>query len=178
MQLELLKERAEKISNGNAVSDNFIYHGLRVIPGLNFTCNGTIISAMVGVDVRTGSDGRVDYPQVDVWRADNSNDFFRIAPAVPRDVALNPGDFSPDGVLQYNLTNPASFQSGDFLGIYQPPSSDSIVRMYFDHDSSAPYAEFNNASNGFFGQVLHSGVSPELHNQHVLITVTTGPCSI
>ena len=51
-----------------------------------------------------------------------------------QEIKLNPGDFSPDGVLQYNLTTPISFQSGDVLGVYQPEESNSVVTVYY-HDS-------------------------------------------
>ena len=50
-----------------------------------------------------------------------------------QEIRLNPGDFSPDGVLQYNLTTPISFQSGDVLGVYQPVESNSVVTVYY-HD--------------------------------------------
>ena len=98
MQLDLLKERAEKITNDNQVSDNFVYHGLRVWPGLNFTCSGSITGVMVAVDVRAAGGGLVDYPQLGVWRIDNTA-ILLIGQAA--DIRLSLGDFSPDGVLQH-----------------------------------------------------------------------------
>ena len=130
MQLNLLKKRAEKISSGNSVSGNFIYHGLRVTPGLNFTCSGSITGVMVGADIRTEAGSLNDYPQVDVWRIGDSVTTYRVDNN-QIDIAPYQGDYSPDGVLQYNLTTPIAFQSGDVLGVYQPPSDNSIVRMYF-----------------------------------------------
>ena len=174
MQLDLLKKRAEKISGGNSVSGNFIQHGLRVTPGLNFTCNGNITGVMVGADVRTEAGSLNDYPQVGVWRISDSVTTFRVG---TMDIAAYQGDYSPDGVIFYNLSlsTPISFQSGDVLGVYQPPSDNSIVRMYFDEDTTAPYADFLNASNGLIGDsVIHTGVAPDLFNQHVLINVITG----
>ena len=46
-------------------------------------------------------------------------------------IELTEGDFVTDGVLQYNLTTPISFQSGDVLGFYQPPEGNSVVRVYY-----------------------------------------------
>ena len=176
MQLDLLKKRAEKISGGNSVSGNFIHHGLRVTPGLNFTCNGSITGVMVGADVRTEAGSLNDYPQVDVWRISDSVTTFRVDSNLT-DIAAYQGDYSPDGVIFYNLslTTPISFQSGDVLGVYQPPSDNSIVRMYFDEDTTAPYADFLNASNGLLNnRVIHTGEAQDLFNQHVLINVMTG----
>ena len=168
MHLDLLKERAEKITNDNEVSDNFVYHGLRVWPGQNFTCSGSITGVMVGVDIRTAGGGRDDYPQLSVWRIDGIG----IVRITMVDIAPSLGDFSPDGVLQYNLTTPVSFQNGDLVGVFQPPSNESIVRMYFDNDPSAPYAEFYNGSNG---QLFFAAMDvPDIFNQRVLMTVKTG----
>ena len=49
-------------------------------------------------------------------------------------IRLNPGDFSRDGVLKYILDPPMSFQSGDVLGVYQPPRSSSAVTVFY-HDN-------------------------------------------
>ena len=42
-------------------------------------------------------------------------------------------------MLQYNLTTPISYQSGDVLGVYQPDQSDSVVRVYYDSNASNTY---------------------------------------
>ena len=55
-----------------------------------------------------------------------------------QEIRLNPGDFSSDGVLQYILTTPMSFQSGDVLGVYQPQSEESVVSLYYTRNNSAP----------------------------------------
>ena len=62
------------------------------------------------------------------------------------------------------------------LGVYQTPSNESVVRMYFDNDPSAPYAEFTNATNGgsFFGTPIVFFTDPDIFNQRVLMTVKTG----
>ena len=44
-----------------------------------------------------------------------------------QEIRLAAGDFSPDGVLQFNLTPSIPFQNGDFLGVYQPPAFSSVV---------------------------------------------------
>ena len=51
---------------------------------------------------------------------------------------LAAGDFSPDGVLSYTLPTPLPFQSGDVLGVYQPITHLSVVRLYHFNESNAP----------------------------------------
>lgn len=174
MQLDILKKRAGKISSGNVVSENFIYHGLRVIPGLNFTCAGSIGAVLVGVDVRRYMAGvRTDWPQVHAWRLQNSGTTYNRLVHIVRDITLSVGEFSPDGVLRYNLTNPVQFQPGDVMGVYQPANSNSVVRMYFDQDPSAPYAEFDNASEALDTHSILLSETTQIHNQHLLIVPLT-----
>ena len=52
---------------------------------------------------------------------------------------LNTGVFSPDGVLQYNMTTPMSFQSEDKLGVYQPAKDKSIVIVYYRSATATTY---------------------------------------
>ena len=76
-------------------------------------------------DVKTVSTNRNHYPEVQVWRIDAG-----ITPTwvARQEIRLTAGDFSPDGVLQYNLTSSIPFQNGDFLGVYsyQPPAFSSV----------------------------------------------------
>ena len=64
------------------------------------------------------------YPEIQLWRNTDGNTYTRQA---SQEIRLAEGDFSPDGVLQYNLTTPISFQSGDVLGVYQPSTESSVV---------------------------------------------------
>ena len=82
---------------------------------------------------------------------------------------LSAGVFSPDGVLQYTLTTPMSFESGDRLGVYQPAKDDSIVRVYYRSATATTYELGENPS---------STISiPDLTNRNnelVLISPITG----
>ena len=170
MQLDLLKKRAEKITNGNTVSGNKLDNELRVVPGLSFTCSGTITSLLLGVDMRTVDGNRVEYPEMQIWR-EGRNVYNRQSRT---DIAPTAGNSSPDGVLQYNLTTPIPFQSGDIFGVYQPPESDSVVRLFYVDDSSAPDANVrdNNAPLNFILQSPNIGST--ISNQYVLILPVTG----
>ena len=77
---------------------------------------------------RTGKDRNM-YPEIQIYRNTGGNTYTRQGSG--QEIRLAKGDFSPDGVLQYNLTTPISFQSGDVLGVYQPDQSVSVVRVYY-----------------------------------------------
>ena len=88
-----------------------------------------------------------------------------------RTINLSAGDFSPDGVLQYNLTTPLSFQSGDVLGVYQPPQSTSVVNLYYRIDSSAPLAYARNVDQDLIAPDI---VPTSVSNQRILLFPMTG----
>ena len=172
MQLDLLKRRAEKITSGNTVSGNLLNSELRVIPGLSFTCTGTITSLLLGADVRTEVNGSRDqYPEVQIWRTGSFDSYVRRSRT---NITLTVGNSSTDGVLQYNLANPISIQDGNLLGVYQPPESDSVVRLYYIDDPSAPVANFRNNSNAPLNFILPSANPATISNHHVLILPITG----
>ena len=178
MQLELLKRRAEKISSANLISETSLTDGeTRVMPGLNFTCNGNITGLLLAVDLRTVGGSIVQYPQIQVWepstiitlpgfytRGDHQN------------ISLSAGDdFSTDGVLQYNLSPPLSFQSGDLLGVYQPERSKSVVRLFYANDPGTPIGR----KKDFFSTDLinihqDSEIGFFVFNQSVLLSLKTG----
>ena len=75
----------------------------------------------------------INDPEIQIWRNTGGNTYTRQA---SQEIRLAAGDyFSPDGVFQYNLTTPISYQSGDVLGVYQPDQSDSIVRVYYSQEN-------------------------------------------
>ena len=172
MQLDLLKKRAEKISSGNTVSGNKLDRELRVVPGLRFTCSGNIISLLLGGDVRILVDNRVEYPEVQIWRQRSSR-FIGVhyTKEYSQTIELSSGNFSSDGLLQYNLTTPIPFENEDVLGVYHPLQNDSIVRLFYVDDPNAPVSEFVDTFN--IGTII-PGITPDLSNHHMLIYPVTG----
>ena len=84
------------------------------------------------------------YPEVQLWRNTGGNTYTRQA---SQEIRLAEGDFSPNGVLQYNLTTPISFQSGDVLGVYQPDHRKSIVRVYYSQENGITYRNSKNPTS-------------------------------
>ena len=134
MQLDILRKNAELINNDRELIDSLDTE-FRLLPSKNFTCSGSITGVLLGADIRLTSDMKSPYHEIQTWRNVMGTDQF--TRQASQEIRLNPGDFSPDGVLKYNLTTPISFQSGDVLGMYQP-QEESVVRLYYTRNNSAP----------------------------------------
>ena len=80
------------------------------------------------------------YPEIQLWRNTGPNRYSR---ELRQDIILTEGDFSPDGVLHYNLTTPIPYLRGDLLGVHQPSDNDSVVRLYYSQESELTYQQIN-----------------------------------
>ena len=151
MSLDVLEKRAEKISSVlvNILSQNDLDSEFRLVSGLTFNCSGNIASLLLGVDVKTVTGNRYKYPEVQIWREDLELSHTDIIynKNTSQEIRLAAGNFSPDGVLQYNLTTPIQFQSGDVLGVYQPPQDDSVVRLFYANDPNATITYYKGGSD-------------------------------
>ena len=167
MQLDVLRKRSENISVGDTAAYTGISKETRVMPMQKFSCSGKITS-LIGVKVVAASDHRNLYPEllifVGVQGAFNS---FRLKSS--SEIRLAAGNFSTNGVIQYNLTTPIPFQSGNVLGVYQPPEADSVVQLFYVNDSTAPVA-YRRTSIPLTYNVFSIPVS----NQRMLLLPMTG----
>ena len=136
MQLDVIQRRAEIINNGGKSTDK-LNDEFRLFPSMNFTCSGQITGLLLGADIRWSTNYRNQYPMVQIWR-NTVGDIDAYTRQASQEIRLAEGNFSPNGVLQYNLTTPISFQSGDVLGVYQPGSGSAVVRLYYNRDNNAP----------------------------------------
>ena len=103
-----------------------------IMPSLEFTCSGTITGFLLGVDVRTETADRVEYPTIWLWNKTNGTSYTRVADSSVK-IILGPSNFSTDGVYQFSLTTPLQFTANQVLGIYQPHEDDSVVRFYYQN---------------------------------------------
>ena len=113
---------------------------------------------------------RDKYPEIQIWRYSHRNTYIRQG---REKIKLGPGDFSPDGVLQYNLTTPIPFKNEDLLGMYQPSQQDSVVRVYSYYDFSASTNYRVSRSNPSATFVFSSDAQP-FDNQLILISPISG----
>ena len=161
----MLRTRAVKILDGDR-SDEGLENEFRLIGDTSFTCSGTITSLQLGGTVRGGG-MRTEYPEIQLWRPNTGGTLY--TQQASQEIRLAEGDFSPDGVLQYNLTTPIQFQSGDVLGVYQPEERESFVRIYYNSEASTTYRLSNNPTRPISFLSLAS-----VDDQKILISPITG----
>ena len=159
--MDVIVKRAERNNVAMELDEE-----LRVVPDWNFTCNSTITSLLLGVDIITGE---TKYPEVQTWRR-NGNQFTRID---SRMIILSPGTFSASGVFQYHLTPPIPVVAGDMIGVYQPKDGDSVVRIYYKtSDPDAPDAyRINNQDQS---PTTLSASTPVRDEEYILLSAVTG----
>lgn len=123
--------RADLLVKAGILSDNYSDLSYReatqrIIPSMTFHCNGAITKFMIaGLSYGT----RAHHPELQIWRREDTTHWQRKEAtgdntAVVRTVHLN--------VLEYIPIPPLPFQVGDVLGIYQPYSSVSALKLYLE----------------------------------------------
>uniref|UniRef100_A0A1X7UUU1 Protein kinase domain-containing protein n=1 Tax=Amphimedon queenslandica TaxID=400682 RepID=A0A1X7UUU1_AMPQE len=92
-------------------------------------CDFELTEVLVGVDIRTETDNRNQYPRIEIWR--ERGNFYRDPVSV--ELRLSPQNFTANGLYRYTLPFPLKIEAGydDYrLGVYQPPDDRSVVRFY------------------------------------------------
>ena len=99
----------------------------RIIPGIKFTCTGTLTKWVIGAQRRQATNPR--YLQLQIWRQRRrpSNTYDRTN--FSDITALNTTDDL--NVYEYIPNPPLEFQANDILGLYQPHISDTEVVVYY-----------------------------------------------
>lgn len=144
-----------------------------VIPGMWFSCGGSITSLLLGVDIRDG-DSLQDNLVFDLWRPVWVNGFVyryitgytRISSS-RRVILLRAGDFSSDGMIEYHLPTAISFQKNDVIGIYHPSSAERRVRLFYSASTTNLRGNYVNTSdynqsNQISDSILHQQFSRQL----------------
>ena len=98
----------------------------RIIPHINFTCDGAITKWIV--DGRWDSGGMHDwYPDLQIWRRNATNTFTKVGNTTLR-IETGRSNLT---YYEYSPPTPLSFQAGDVLGIFQPDGGRNRLRLYF-----------------------------------------------
>ena len=170
MQLDLLRKNARSINYRGGQSANMLNAEFRLFPSMNFTCSGRLTGLLLAGDIRWRNGLRDRYPEIQIWRNVENDRYIRQA---SQEIRLNPGVFSPDGMLQYNLSPPMLYQSGDVLGVYQPPEHESALRLYYANSNSASDSYRLITSSSSVTTVLLDLISRR-SNQLLLLSPMTG----
>ena len=98
----------------------------RIIPHINFTCDGSITKWIV--DGRWNDGGDHDsFPDLQIWRITGANMFTKVGNTTLR----VEGGRDIVTYYEYSPATALSFQAGDVLGIFQPNDQRNRLRVYF-----------------------------------------------
>ena len=109
----------------------------RIIPGINFTCTGTLTKWIIGARSTVTEATNPQHPQLQIWRQQGSSNTYDRT-TFSDITALNTTDDL--NVYEYIPKPPLQFQTNDILGLYQPLCNNTQVEVYYqmgvDHGTS------------------------------------------
>ena len=117
----------------------------RIIPHINFTCDGSITKWIVGAKW-DASGQRVHFPDLQVWRSTGENVYTRVG-----STTLNFASESATGIYEFTPSEPVEFHNGDILGIFQPSNSNSRLRLFYEE---------NNGPTNYYEETHNNDVDP------------------
>ena len=150
MDYDLLVQKAEQIGgdNGDLDGNQLRSNRYSIMPSLEFNCSGTITGFLLGVDVRTETNRRDEYPTIWLWNKTNETTYTRVDDS-SIEIILGPSNFSTNGVSQFSLSTPLQFTANQVLGIYQPRHGNSVVRFYYQNYNGQNIYEIKAGVNEF-----------------------------
>ena len=128
IDLNTLTIKASILSN-NSTDIAYNEATQRVVPDLAFACSGFIHSFTVAARDRGRMSTRVLYPEIQLWRRSetDNNEWLKIA-GIGAEAVITRTEYL--NVHNYTLAAPVEVVSGDIIGVHQPYTSASILRLY------------------------------------------------
>ena len=105
----------------------------RIIPHINFTCDGNITKWIMGT---IQNNSRDYFPELQIWRDSGNDTYTKVGNTPPGDATFVQTNDN-DNVYEYTPDPPLEFKAGDILGVFQPSSGLSRLRVLYD-ESSGP----------------------------------------
>ena len=100
----------------------------RIIPGINFTCTGTLTKWIIGAKRKLTEANSPQHLQLQIWRRQGSSNTYNRT-TFSNITALNAtGDLN---VYEYIPNPPLQFQPNDILGLYQPRLDNTEMEVYY-----------------------------------------------
>ena len=130
---------------------------VRLIPGMNFSCNGEIVWLTIAGQLRLDEQySQYRYPKLHIWRRTSELLTF----IQTDEVALNPNvcimgtwtnvsDSSDVYQCSLKAYSYVSFQRGDFIGLELPPRKNATFLLYFTEDGPTNTIYFQGHSTPF-----------------------------
>ena len=134
-----------------------------IIPDMNFTCNGNILSWTFGAQWDANSQA---YTELQIWRSSGDGSYTKVgSTTIPFE------EENSTQLYQYTLTSPLPFQAGDILGFFQHRTSAHLQFEDFGSGHPLYHVVQDSPSNQF--NIVSSDLDNELH---MLINMQTGKC--
>ena len=95
----------------------------RIIPGIKFTCNGTLTKWIIGAQSTVTEATNPQHLQLQIWRLRQWSFITTTFNELNTTDDLNVYEFIPNPPLE--------FRANDFLGLYQPHIGDTQVEVYY-----------------------------------------------
>ena len=147
MNLDTLRELGQ-VTGGTLRNRN---QQQRIIPSIAFRCNGSITKWIVGARWRNGED-RTNFPELQIWRATATTGRYRKISASTLSATAGNGN----SVYEHTPSSPLPFQEGDILGIFQPSSDTSRLRVYYVNNVGPPNYYYDRRFNVGIFQIIRS----------------------
>ena len=102
----------------------------RIIPGIKFTCTGTLTKWIIGAQRTVTEATNPRHPQLQIWRLRqrSTNTYYRTNHFSDITELNTTDDLN---VYEYIPNPPLEFRANDFLGLYQPRIRDTQVEVYY-----------------------------------------------
>ena len=173
MDYDLLVQKAVQIGDGRGSLDrNRIGDDIdSIMPSLEFTCSGTIAGFLLGVDVRTETGRRMEYPTIWLWNKTGEKTYTRFDDSSV-EIRLGPSNFSTNGFFQFSLSTPLQFTTNQVLGIYQPNNEDSVVRFYYqDYNGQNIYETSDDVNMYSLSNPIRMDRRPLIHPESSMLYI-------
>ena len=134
MEKSTLRDWAEIASGSRLQPEAYTQY---VFPGISFNCNGNVTTVTVAAK-RFAATSSSEHPAVGIYRKTSPTSYSRKAFIV----TLKEQQIS-DSRFEIALDPPIAFQTGDVLGIYQPPNSSLQIDIRRVNSSGREYRYAN-----------------------------------
>ena len=145
-----------------------------LIPGINFTCNGTLTKCtwIFAAEWKGNTNG---YTELQIWRKTSTTDnVYTIVGATTIMVTE-----SSSGLYEYPVDPPLAFLEGDVLGYFQPDDGRSQIVVYVENsDAVTVNTHRNYVGNDVDSPTEPFDIEPDTRNEtrYPMIAVETGTC--
>ena len=124
---EALRIAADMYATDNSYNVTAHERQQRIIPGIRFTCTGMLTKWIIGAQ-RTLTQ-TTNHVQLQIWRRMYSASIMFDRTNFSNITSLNATDDL--NVYEYVPNPPLQFQADDFLGLFEPPSADTLAVVYY-----------------------------------------------